>query len=99
MRVDTPPASRCLMSVRFDSGLGDRSPWRAKGGTAMTDRDRSAAVTALVFNTIPPGVDDCRFFGIIASRSWHGRCVMRVATGRSLRTDAVIALRAAPMGA
>ena len=40
------------MRVRLASTLGERSPCRANGGTAMTDRARSAGVTALVFNEI-----------------------------------------------
>src|SRR5438552_6833696 len=49
MTVDTPPRSRCRISSVLASGLSVRSPWRASGGTAITERARSAVVTALVF--------------------------------------------------
>ena len=40
------------MSARLPCGFSVKSPWRASGGTEMTEADRSAGVMAVVFNTV-----------------------------------------------
>src|SRR6186713_430283 len=53
MSVVTPPCSRWRMSARLASGARPRSARRASGGTARTEADRSAGVTAEVFTAAP----------------------------------------------
>jgi hypothetical protein len=48
-QVLMPPSSMCLMSAALAALFRVRSALRASGGTASTDEDRSAKVTAWVF--------------------------------------------------